>query len=218
MKSFSQKKITKIFNEINRKRKFIPEYAENYALMHTGDKNDINHYDLTVMDQQDKTLVIRKTIHGNRRVDILILLKTPKANYVNVKRRFNTDDDPLKIYCMSSEKEWRFSFDGYMRQTNQKNKEAKHITFKATFKSDEPMVDLFNHIDYEHITQKPLSNKEKGWLKNESFKELVSYQQDGVLSLEMHLNDEVITLNSQATRKHDFGKHPFQGLLKFLKG
>lgn len=217
MKTLSQRKITKIFHEINQKRNFIPEYAENYALVYTGDHDDINHYDLSVTDQNGKTLVIRKTIYGNQRIDILILLKTPDKSYVNVKRRFHVDQDPLKIYCMASEKEWRFSFDGYMRETKQRNKEAKHITFKATFKSDEPMIDLFNHIDYKHITQKVISKKERQWLQAEAFKDLVSYQQAGSLLFEMHLDDEIISLHSKATRKHDFGKLPFQSLFKFLK-
>ena len=208
---------TSVWKKMNQKRIFIPEYVENYTLIPTGDANDINHYDLKIKDQQGRTFIIRKTVRGNNKVGILILLKTPKNTYVNKKRVYTQSNDPLNIYCIRAEKQWKFTYKGEFIDTKQKQKSLINVSFEATFKSEEPIIDMFDHINYQTLKHKTILPSEEKLLKQDAFKENVFYEQEGMFNAQIQLNDQMLTLDSLATRKHRFGKLDFQGLFKILK-
>jgi len=208
---------TNKLKKMNQKRNFIPEYVENYTLIPTGDANDINHYDLKIKDQQGQTFIIRKTVRGNNKVGILILLKTPENTYVNKQRVYTQINDPLNIYCIRAEKQWKFTYKGEFIETKHKQKTPINVSFEATFKSDEPIVDMFDHINYQTLKHKTILPSEEKLIKQDAFKEIVAYEQEGMINAQIKLDDQLLTLASTATRKHRFGKLDFQGLFKILK-
>lgn len=217
MKKLSEKKLQKKLIKIKNNHKFIPEYVENYSLIHTGNKDDVNNYDLTLKDDKGNQLILRKTTFGDQTAEVLFIVKTEKGKFVNQQRIYNQNELPVNIYCMKSEKEWKFSFKGNMVNVTDLQKEVSYVEFEASFKSDEPMIDIYDQIDYRSSAKKLKDSfADQQTFVNDKFYEQVSYAQNGIVNGEVKFKDETVVLNTQGLRKHNFGKLSLQSLLKYL--
>lgn len=211
----NEKKVKKILSSVKNKHHFIPEYAENYTLIQTGNKNDFNNYDFKLEDLEGNQLILRKTLHGDASADVLFILKTSKGKFINETRRFNQKDIPVKVYCMKSEKEWKFSFKGNVINTLTKDK--THLEFNAVFSSDEPLVDIFDQINPQTTAQKLKdSQTDQRILNLQGIADQVSYEQKGVICAEIKFKEETISLSSEGIRKHKFGQLELQNFISFL--
>jgi len=210
-----EKKLIKRLKEIQENHLFIPEYVENYTLINTGNRHDTNHYDLKLIDEHHNELMIRKKMRGDNSIDVFVMLQTKNQKYINKKRVYTTQEDPLKIYCMKSEKDWIFAFEGVMVSTD---KETVKLAFKIHFTSNEPIEDLINDIVLtkinKHILKHPIDQE---MINEQEMTEIVSYQQTGRVEGKIQIEDKTITLNTTGIRHHKFGKSSYQRLFRVLQ-
>ncbi|QWB96122.1 hypothetical protein KHQ89_01355 [Mycoplasmatota bacterium] len=210
-----EKKLSKRLEQIKQTHVFIPEYVENYTLINTGNRDDMNHYDLKLKDNDHNELVIRKTLRGDNSVDVFVMMKTKNQIYMNKQRTYMADKDPLKIFCMKSEKEWMFSFEGLMIS---KEKEMINTAFKINFTSNEPIEDLISRLKTNESSKQVLNHRvDQTMIKDPEMTQIVAYQQKGSVQGVIKLNDKTITLNTIGIRHHKFGKHAYQSLFNILQ-
>ena len=213
----NERKIFKKLNYTKQKHHLIKEYAENFQLIETGLSEDLNNYDFTLKDEKGNVLTLRKTIHGNSKTEVIFILKTKDERYVNAQRVFEGNNTSVRVYCIESEKLWKFTFKGEMIKTSDLEKPNKYVELTATFNSDEPIIDLFDHLDYKASAKKLLkSSPDQKLVKPEELSEQVSYIQKGMIEANIKLDEEELVIKSKATRKHNFGKLSLQSLLKYL--
>ncbi len=218
MKKMSEKKIKKQLLKLKNDHKLIVDYAENYALIDTGKHEDFNNYDFTLKDNEGNQLTLRKTLHGDQNVDMIFILKTNKGRYVNEKYRYKESKVPAEVYCMTSGKEWKFSFKGNVINTQSPNRDKSFLEFNAVFSSDEPIVDMFDQINNDSSVSKlKTSYPDQKTLSFLGIADQVSYEQQGTIKAEVKFDSETMKLNSKGLRKHNFGTLEFQNLLKFLR-
>ncbi len=217
MKKMSESKIRKQLERVKKQHKFIAEYAENYALIETGSHDDFNNYDFRLEDNQGNKLTLRKTVRGDQIVDVIFILKTSRGRFVNVDKTFKEKDVPVKVYCMTSEKEWKFSFNGEVINTASDDKKPLTLSFNAVFTSEEPIIDMFDSIDSKDKIEKlKASYPDQRRLSLAGIADQVSYEQQGTIKAEVKFNEETIELSSKGVRKHNFGKMNIQNFLKFI--
>jgi hypothetical protein len=211
----SEKKTIKRLKEIKENHYFIPEYVENYTLIHTGNHDDMNNYDLKLKDNNNNELTIRKTLRGDQSIDALVILKTNQQKYIYQKKIFTNETDPLKIYCLKSEKSWKFIFNGKVLTTNNK---TINMSFKINFTSSEPIEDLVRNLGRKSLIKQNLKHKvDRKMIKDEQMTQIVAYQQKGNVEGEIKLDDQLITFNTTGIRHHKFGKMAYQSLFKVLQ-
>ncbi|MFA6800898.1 MAG: hypothetical protein WCR19_02175 [Acholeplasmataceae bacterium] len=217
MKKMSERKIIKKINALRINHHFIPEYAENYTLIYTGNRQDFNNYDFSLRDEKGNQLILRKTVLGDQSVEILMMLDTPEGKFINTQRLFNNNDMPVYTYCMESKKIWKFVFKGDVINTNSNDKKISYLEVSAIFNSNEPMIDTFEQIDEKLSISKILSSHfDQEVLNQKDLYEQVSYIQHGNVKAEILIDNQKIELNSKAIRKHEFGKLSYKNLFTLI--
>jgi len=148
--------ILKTIKKVKALAPFNLEVSENYQLPTNASGDQINDYYLFAHTLEGESLVVRKTMYGDGRVEVWVVYHSQEATYSNKHTTYQNETGPLSINLIEAGKTWSFKFNGILNKM--RIDETKLATFtneelafeiSGLFNSETPVFDVRTQMDEE---------------------------------------------------------------------
>ncbi len=151
-----------------------------------------------------ESLVMRLGIRNLDYREIFVLYKTKSGLLVNGKDYYGLDEVPLKVECITPNKEWKVTFDGtlYEQETNAPHK----VEFSYIWTARRDAFDFFYTAQSPYMIDSSANCKWNDEFKNSVGKnEQRHYEQPGYMKGEIIIDGVKSAIDMPAGRDHSFG-------------
>jgi len=193
---------------------FNVKKIETYSLTEDASHLDTNSYYFSAHDLKGNSLLIRRAERGDNTVEVWIVLIYKDQLYLNRQQVFSMDKTPVKVACIVPGKTWNVTYHGdiYEAKIDQNliasaNGNSKTLNLTLNFFATKDIFDFSYHIN-PNVLAKALAKEtwNKDFIRNIRENQQRHYEQQGMVQVELKLDDKLLQFEMRAMRDHSFGR------------